>query len=296
MKNILPNFFIVGAAKAGTTSLYYYLKQHPQIFLSKLKEPHYFSKINYDKCRGIIPFVEDWGSYLKLFKKVRSEKAIGEASVSYLCHQGTASRIAKKIPNAKIIIILRNPIDRIFSHFLMDIREGRLCSDSNFISTVLSDYQKTEKKIWGNSNLFIECGMYYEQVKDYLEVFGKDKVIVLMFEDFILSRKRVLDSVFKFLDVYLKDDINIDRQFNAFAIPKNSYFKKIYNNYRIRKIGSTIVPDKYKEIVKQIFIKRGNKPQIFNSNKKKLIELYKDDIKKTANLIGRDLSSWYSNE
>jgi hypothetical protein len=241
----LPNFFIVGAAKSGTTSLYYYLKQHPQIFMPTLKEPHYFSEINYSKCKGIIPFINSWSEYLNIFSNVSTEKAIGEASVSYLCHPGTANRINEKIPNAKIIIILRNPIERVFSHFLMDIREGKLSPESNFISTILLDSKKPSKK-WGDSNLFLECGMYSKQIKEYIEAFGKDSILILTFDDLIKSKECFLKRIYAFLGIETQMPAEINSKLNTFALPKNKLSKRIYTNYYLRRFGNILVMDKYK--------------------------------------------------
>ena len=107
----LPNFFIVGAAKSGTTSLAEYLKQHPEIFMSEFKEPHYFLP------EGAMAsnYYGTWDNYMSLFKDVRNEKAIGEASTGYLYYPESARMIINRIPDAKIIISLRNPVEMAFS-------------------------------------------------------------------------------------------------------------------------------------------------------------------------------------
>src|SRR5580765_4773440 len=145
MAEKLPNFFIVGAAKSGTTSLYEYMKMHPEVYMAPIKETHHFStdidntqfRPNYarslnkdltsflegDMSDGIFhAFVKDWNQYVKLFGKVNSEKAIGEVTNSYLYSHEAAQNILSRFPNAKVIMILRNPIDRAFSHYLMDLR------------------------------------------------------------------------------------------------------------------------------------------------------------------------------
>jgi len=142
----LPNFFIVGAAKSGTTSLYHHLCQHLDVFMSPVKEPHYFSrdvgvrsfkaddtKSIFANLRGYIDFILksrfyilNFEKYKRLFSNVKNEKAIGEASVSYLVSKVAAEEIYKFNPDAKIIIILRNPVKRAFSHWLMDLRIGHV--------------------------------------------------------------------------------------------------------------------------------------------------------------------------
>jgi len=167
MKEKLPNFFIVGAAKAGTTSLYNYLKQHPDIYMSPIKEPNYFAKdidINlfrkdYKKTALIdtqkyfskpkleelhLAFITELEDYIKLFQKVSNEKVIGETSVSYLYSKVAAKEIKKLVPDAKIVIILRDPIERAYSHYLMNLKEG-LITERNFIKEILVDYNKSYK-------------------------------------------------------------------------------------------------------------------------------------------------------
>src|SRR5258708_108403 len=150
MVSALPNFFIVGAPKAGTTSLYYYLGQHPDVYMSPVKEPNYFAEeirlcnigaqwqdwaqrendslqqyllgpMQEKRFGGI---VSNWTDYLKLFQNVNGEKAIGEASVCYLWSRTAARNIASTTPNAKIIMVLRNPVDRAFSQYKQAVASG----------------------------------------------------------------------------------------------------------------------------------------------------------------------------
>src|SRR5262249_54680506 len=118
-----PNFLIVGAANSGTTSLYTYLNQHPEVFLPALKEPHYFSQIHpaYEQ-RYLRTYVRDERTYLGLFRKSTGYRAVGEASTSYLSEPEAPSRIYSVAPKTKIIIILRDPVERAHSHYLMDVR------------------------------------------------------------------------------------------------------------------------------------------------------------------------------
>src|SRR3712207_6354190 len=117
----MPNFLIIGAMKSGTTALYYYLEQHPEIYMSPVKEPNFFSSQEQENAADA---VTDIGTYQHLFRGVSGEKAIGEASHSYLYEPGAAAEIRRYLPEAKLIAILRNPIDRAYSHFLHMVRSG----------------------------------------------------------------------------------------------------------------------------------------------------------------------------
>lgn len=179
---IWPNFFIVGVGKAGTTSLYEWLKQHPQIYMCPIKEPHYFAK-------GLVPkAVRDERMYLKLFDKARGYKAIGEASTSYFrWGEVVAERIKEKVPKAKIIIILRDPVERAYSDWLMHYRRA----DENkpfYDALVLSSFR----------DKYIQ--VYTPIVKRYLEEFP-GKVLILMFEDLKQKPRIVLRKIAQFLQV-----------------------------------------------------------------------------------------------
>jgi len=166
-----PNFFIVGASKSGATSVYSYLEKIPEIFMSSIKEPHYFHN-NYFRLEA--KNIANKNEYLKLFNSVTSEKAIGEASTSYLQDIDSAKLIHDQIPNAKIIIILRDPCQRAFSGYLMFKEEGKTKKSFNELIT-------TEQR-------FLESGLYCSQVKQYLDIFGKDRVKILIFEELIFPK------------------------------------------------------------------------------------------------------------
>src|SRR5438105_3219492 len=167
-KPALPNFFIVGAGKAGTTSLYRYLGQHPQIYMSRVKEPSYFaSEIRPENLSPVFArhierqsrrlrlrevltdgkplrpsgwLISEWDDYLRLFQEVRDEKAIGEATVSYLWSRTAAGNIAACLPDAKIIMLLRDPAERAFSQYLHQMGTGLMrCTFREHIERALRD-------------------------------------------------------------------------------------------------------------------------------------------------------------
>ena len=193
----MPTFIVVGANKGGTTSIYHYLKQHKQVYLSPVKEPHFFSKdidVNLfkrefaqNKLQDIdkyvngemkeefhAAFIRDIEQYKKLFSKVQDQKAVGELSTSYLFSEVAAKEIKALIPDCKIIICLRNPFERAYSHYRMNLWTGN-SNEFDFYKALVEDYDH-KPKVWGNAHLYTEIGLYYQQVKRYLDLFGKDNV------------------------------------------------------------------------------------------------------------------------
>ena len=119
-----PNLFLVGATKAGTTTLHQLLSRHAEIYMSTIKEPNFFTGVVGDLL-GLMPVVRDAVEYQGLFASAVAQRWRGESSTSYLWDQGAADRIRDRCPDARILVLLRDPVDRAYSHFLMEVREGR---------------------------------------------------------------------------------------------------------------------------------------------------------------------------
>jgi len=187
--DVLPNFFIVGAPRAGTTSLYDYLDRTKDVFMSLQKEPHYFSSIEHSSIHPRV--IRDKKKYLALFKKANNAKAIGEASTSYLWDPESAKLIHNTVPHAKIIIMLRDPIERTFSHYIFRLSAGKTYSFTEAIREAMepkNDYYST---------IIVNGGYYYNQVKRYLDKFGSNNVKVIIFEEFIKDSMKKVENVFK---------------------------------------------------------------------------------------------------
>lgn len=189
-----PSFYIVGAVKCGTTSLYMNLKKHPQVFMPEIKEPGFFAHSlnpvprNLEKlyCPG------DLTEYQRLYEGCSNYRAVGDASPSYLWDEDAARRIYAANPQARIIIMLRDPVERAYSHYLMKIHEG--VEQRPFMEALKKDYAKVPKD-WWKSGLYVDLGLYYEAVKRYLEIFGREQVRIFCFEEFTRNPEAVLSRI-----------------------------------------------------------------------------------------------------
>jgi len=147
MREVWPNFFLVGAAKAGTTSIYAYLSQHPDVFFPKVKEPHFFTQVRAaPELQILIDAIGNRSSYLGLYSRAARHTVIDDASPSYLWHPKVPERIHAEVPEAKIAIILRDPVERAYPHYLMDYREG--AQNLPFYEALLDDMKRAGKG-WG---------------------------------------------------------------------------------------------------------------------------------------------------
>jgi len=312
------NLYVVGVAKGGTTSAYNILKQHKDIFMSPLKEPHYFSTdIDKNKFRKdykssyisdhdlqkyldgdmeeevFLAYIREIDDYHKLFKNIKNEKYLGEISNSYLYSTVASTNIFNYNKDAKIIMILRDPIERAFSHYLMDLRMGFV--SESFINAVAKDFQ-ADKKGWGITNQYIELGLYYEQVKRYIDIFPKGQLHVIYFDDLKKDSKKVYIELFKFLDLEYKDyDFSIlNSKQNRAKLPKKSFkfINEVLAKSGIKNIILNLLGEKLRARIKNIVFSDKNIPKLTSEDRKLLMKYFKDDIEKLENLLEKDLSNW----
>ncbi len=294
-----PNFFIVGAASCGTTSLYTYLKQHPEVFLPALKEPHYFAQLRpIWEQRYLFTYVTEETDYLALFSKATGFKAIGEASPSYLWCPAAAERIHRAVPRAKIIILLRDPVERAYSHYLMNLREG--LQDRPFFEALQDDWNR-ERKGWGVSQLYVELGLYAEQVRRYLELFGPSQVLILMFDDLRRSspnQKATLGRVLRFIgvDPACLDRIDTSYVENSFGVARWAWAQRLAGSNWARRAGQILVPKRFganhtikRLIFQRFFVKSVPRPEIDLASKQWLCEIFDPDLRALEALLGREL-------
>lgn len=294
----LPNFLIVGAARSGTTALYNYLGQHPNVFMSPEKEPCFFTfarkKLAFKK--GRYPFiVTDLKKYKKLFRKVSREKAIGEASTAYLYYfQDTIRNIYKLIPHyrdLKIVIILRNPVERAFSQYMFKVRQSKEPLDFN---SAIEQEQQRMKSGYGFDYFYVDRGFYYKQVKAYLSAFRNVKIF--LYEELLKDADKLMEELFQFLDVESYPIDTQDRIYNTSGVPRNRIVSNLVNSentflYRLK----AILPAPLKTQLKEIYLKYNTKTTSTRRNPatcKKLQDTYREDILSLERLIDRDLSGW----
>ncbi|MGH3088386.1 MAG: sulfotransferase family protein [Rubrobacteraceae bacterium] len=299
MNPALPNFFIVGAAKAGTTSLYRYLDQHPDVFMSSLKEPNWFSRVH---APGRVSFVSSEEEYLSLFEGRDGESAAGEASPSYLWDEKAPRRIKEAVPRAKIIAILRHPVERAFSDYLQTVQWEQ--EDLPFLEALKRGYE-TEPKVYGVSRLYVDLGFYSEQLRRYLDVFGRERVKVFLHEEFKEEPRAALKSVLEFLEVDPShaSSIRTDVEYNKYSVPKEGTFNRVaervlesrvFRSRRFTALRAKLIPDpKLRFRMRQYLrFEEGEKPGIDEDSRRFLMELYRPDILELQGLIDRDLEHW----
>jgi len=307
--NCLPNFILVGAIKSGTTSLYHYLNEHPQIYMPRIKEPTFFissALLKKEKLNNkfLSPYftgpINNLEDYKSLYLNVKDEIAVGEASPQYLfTHDTTIPLIKKFLGDIKIIIILRNPVDRAYSAYKNNRRytphTKHLNEKLSFIDALKIEDARIKTRNFSLGHYYKTVGLYYNQVKSYKENFSQ--VLVCNFEDLVNDPLSLMKKIYTFLEVdnnfmpHVEVKYNIARSNNANFIHKA--FLNFNNQTRMKilhKIGKIVGNHNLGKIVNFLTTKDKSKPDEYC--KILLINEFKEDIIKLEKLINKDLQNW----
>lgn len=268
-----PNFLLVGAAKSGTSAFYLALKDHPDVYMSPVKEPHYFA---YLADRELVGDVYDdvetaHRKYGELFRDIAGEAAIGEGSTSNLCVPGTAEAIEHTIPDARIVAILRNPVDRAYSHFRHFVDAGAETT-TDFGEAV----REEEERLRGGLPFtygYKRWGRYHRQLEPFVERFGRERVQVHLYEDYQQDAQAVLRATCGFLGVDSGPAVPVVGRHNVGGAPRGPRSGRVAR--RLRRPAGTATPAPMG-------------PQV----RAELIEEFRPEIVLLQDLIGRDLSAW----
>ena len=297
----LPNFLIVGAAKSGTTALYRYIKQHPNIYMPSRKEPHYFSFTEKTKQTNgpgdyVRTAITDFHQYQSLFNNADSFPAVGEASPTYLYIPGTAERIYSIIPDTKIIAILRHPAERAFSAYMHLVRDGY--EKSLDFEDALAKESERIKQNWGPIWHYTKSGYYYEQLERYYEIFNHQKIKVIIYDDFKKHPEDVIKSIFKFLEINEFFEPDMSAKPNVSGLPRSKFAQSVISYFfdhdnPIRNLSRVIFPEEVRwKFTSNIRNNNLLHHSLSLETRHNLIDLFHDDILKLQNLINCDLSNW----
>jgi hypothetical protein len=296
-----PDFYVVGAPKCGTTSLYHYLRQHPQIFLPDEKEPHYFGADLIWRKR-LVPR-ENYSDY---YRNVPDECVAGDMSVFYLMSHKAAREIREVRPDAKIIVMLRDPMKVVRSLHRMTLKTGAETIIDLGKAIAAEDGRRRNGSGIDPSNpgleqaiYYSEVGRYVEQIERYIVEFGFDSVHVILFEDFATQTLTEVAGVFEFLGVDCGFKPKIEIHNAARQITNDSFWRFVKHPMpRLRTLWQRLLPRKLRGYLLHAAEKLYSKPSEDNdldvALKAKIRAMYIDDVTRLERLLGRDLSHWLS--
>ena len=290
------DFFVIGAARAGTTSLYEYLSQHPDIFLPHVKECNYFSKVEsldpevYKEPKPgtfyHMKIIRSPEAYDSLFDEAKPNQLKGEISPSYLWDSESAIRIKDHNPDAKIIVSLRDPIDRAYSHYLMHFNTGHE-PEKTFEKALDAE----PNPIWGGGNNYLAASDYHGQLKTYFKLFDKDQILIMIYEEWTRDPIKSMNSVYEFLDVQsFSESLEFTPQ-NPTTSVKNRELLNFFRQPGLKAKLNRVVPEKARDAIKQaFFVSNEEKPELPELLRLKLKNRFIDEVRQLENLLNRPLT------
>jgi hypothetical protein len=277
-----PNLFIAGAPRCGTSSLHAYLDAIPGIFMSRIKEPNYFSRVVIGDDHPMVRPIRDQGQYLALFAGAGDARVRGEASPNYLEDPEAPALIDRTVPGARVIASLRDPVERLFSHYLM-MRNNRPMG---------SFAEETERGLGlvNKRNLGIldpQTGLYAAHVQRYLEVFGS-RFKILVFEEWMADVPGTLLDVLRFLGVEHEVGDFAEPPQRQYAEARGPLVRFLFGNRAVSRAAEAMIPYGLRKWVRNaLLVKPAPKPQMDAGTRELLVRYYRDDVGRLENILGR---------
>jgi hypothetical protein len=309
----VPDIFIVGAPRCGTTYLSSVLGMHPGVFMCPVKEPHHFAfpDISLNEFRPELRrrienfnlteylnkperkpvhrmYIVNRGDYLKLFSEAPRDVLLAEASPSYLWAAGAAGRIYNENPDARIIIMLRNPVERAVSQYFIERKMGMTRRSAE--ADIRFDLNFSKRK-WGASPLYVELGLYSKPVKQYLHIFGKEKVFIGLLEDLEKNQEEFINKLFLFLNLSPVAFSGDAGNRNTAEIPRMDWLNEFRHVPAVKSLNRIILKGPFKKKLKQWFFKKSEIPDM-SEIKRILLPIFEPDITELEKITGFDLTAW----
>lgn len=315
-KKIKPNFVGIGPQKSGSTALFHYMAQHPEIYLSPLKNTKYFAS-DWSKYPDLHEHSRTKDEYLAgkkarfhlvskeehfytYFEGAEGYPAIGEITPSYIALEGTAQRIYDFNPEMKIIAVLRNPADRVFSQYNFYRQKGRQ-EDVGILKAIEQENEDFNAPLEYNSSFrsennrpkaYVRQGFYARLLQVYFDVFPKEQIKVFLYEDLKKHPQQLAKETFEFLGVDTSFEPDMGQKHNVTKIAKNKGFDRLLK--RSASGISKVMGQKVANAMTAPLVNMNSKPiaPMTDAERLALYNIYKDDIEALESLINKDLSAW----
>jgi hypothetical protein len=320
--SLLPNFFVIGAPRSGTTSLYEYLDAHPDIVMSTVKEPDFFARSLLDDVHPlgderVASLQEDaeanavlnaeLNEYLKLFGRAKDQRRRGEASAVYLGHPTAAWHLHAYVPDARFVAILRDPVERAFSHY---IHARRIYAEHG--QTAVGAQGQTIDEEWArvvnaafsgelparatsDPEVWIRSGFYFEHLTRWYSLFEPEQLTVFLFEDLVRDAGALMRRTYSFLGVDETFALPTTEAFNASVVPRNQRLFTLFTTKNpLMRYARSVAPPRLRGLAMRGRNKvlGSAKPEIDPELRSKLQSIYRHDTAALQDLLGRDLSGW----
>lgn len=304
MQDSKPNFLLIGAARSGTTAIARFLEQHPEVFVCDPKEPHFLalgkSDIEFkgpgDELMMNRVLVRDAEEYGKLFQPERDCKAIGEGSVSTLYyHEQSIPAIKEHAPTAKMIAVLRNPIERAYSSFMYTTSRG--FEPLEDFEQALDEEANRIEQAWHHIWHYTQMGFYTSQLEKFFEQFDRQQMKIVLFDDFQTKPAEVLADLFQFLEVDPTFRPDVNAEVNRSGVPRNRLIggaiNFVYRQWYLKNLLKAIIPPGMRDSIRNASLAR---PAMSSAAFARLADHYREEVLTLSELLDCDLSGWLTNQ
>lgn len=286
-----PYFICLGAQKSATSTLRQILRNHPDIFLPEENEPHFFDSDDF--YRG-----KDW--YIKkFFSNCSPSERAGDMTPSYMFLPKVPERIFKTLgADMKLIFMLRNPANRAFSQYLMNIRLGLIKPNISFDSIISNyDEKKDNKNMNPWTDGYIERGLYAKHIINYRKYFPQKNMIFIIFEDFVRDIPGQIKEIYKFLKIDENHSVDLDIHIGKASMHRWPFLSRtIFLNKKLKKVFYKLPSGLWRPVlrsVKRLDTKTSVRiPRINDRQYCKLMNIFQKDIRKLESIINKELDSW----
>jgi len=267
----VPTFLVMGAMRSGTTSLAVYLREHPEVFIPREKELHFF---DWRWERGV-----SW--YRERFAGAGTRTAVGEATPMYMYYPDARERMASSVPEARLIAILRNPIDRAYSHYWFN--RSLAIEDRPFADALAGEPVHEPPGAERHNFMYVDMGRYARQLRAVCEFYPREALLVILFEDLVDRPEQTFSEVCRFLGV------DHTRKPGLAGKPNNEYAE--YRSRALQKLAWS-APPSVRRAIRKFNRRRVEYPQMDRALHRELASRLSGDIQDLAAWLGRDLSAW----
>jgi hypothetical protein len=290
----LPNFIIIGAAKAGTTALYWYLSEHPAVFMSPVKETNFFA---YGRdARGNLLYgdpevhhfpIQTMAEYERLFEQAGGAAAVGEASPIYLECPQAAERIRAAVPSARIIASLRQPVERAYSDYLMHLRHRGQRLDPARDLTAAAPWAAPDSR-------WMQVSRYHAQIERYYAAFPRSQIHVSLFDDLRRDVVGLVQGVYRFIGVDPGFVPDVQTPHAIGGLPASRLLERMLTNRAVGSVIKPLLPTGAANWVRRMRARNLKKPPSLPPELRRELtdRIFRDDIARTAQVIGRSLDHW----
>lgn len=293
-----PNFFVVGAGRSGTTSLHEFLGQHPDVFMCRRKSPNFFASHvpqpmwETPAARAMArQWVGDRDTYRALFSDASTERAVGEVSPVYLQALEVPDLVHAAYPQARVVAVLREPVERAFAHFVGRRRDG-IETFASFDERVRFELSAPfpDDVAFGH---VLGCGRYHHFLRPYVERFGPERVKVLLHDDLVARPQASMAELFEFLDVDPGFVPDTSARLNRTGVIRRRPARVVWTrSVRLRTALRPHLPSQVRSAVGRRFLAGIEKPELDQTLRRRLGEVFREEIGSLEVLLDRDLSCW----